>query len=31
MKELLKPDHPWAALCILGAVLFIYRCRRADG
>jgi uncharacterized protein (DUF486 family) len=31
MKEPLRLDDPWAALCILGAVFFIYRGRRAGG
>ena len=29
LKEPLKLDHLWAGLCILGAVFFIFRSRRA--
>lgn len=29
LKEPLKLDYLWAALCILGAVYFIFCCRRA--
>ena len=31
LKEPLKLDYLWAALCILGAVYFIFRSRWAGG